>query len=67
MGTRFGSGPDIGEESFRSGPEKGAANFRGGPDIGEQASEENNKKDNLFGFTAYPLTEHFPCYIISFF
>lgn len=23
MGTRFGSGPDIEEESFRSGPEKG--------------------------------------------
>lgn len=45
MGTSFGSGPYIGEESFRSGPEKGgAASFRRGPAIGEQASEENNKK-----------------------
>lgn len=45
MGTRFGSGPDIEEESFRSGPEKGgAASFRRGPAIGERASEGNNKK-----------------------
>ena len=46
MGISFGSGPDIEEGSFRSGPEKGggAASFRRGPAIGEQASEENNKK-----------------------